>query len=57
MMTWEKEALSKFNGLKTNCSELIQQLAEYIATRRASQVVEMDDLDTVLLFLEKTRQS
>ena len=54
-MMWESDALAKVRELSTNCSDFIYAASEYIAKHRGHHKVTVEDVETVLKFIEEMK--
>jgi histone H3/H4 len=55
-MKWTPEALELVRSLKTNCVDFIYGAAEYIAETRGRKTVQIEDVQTVLSWMESTKE-
>ena len=55
-MNWTPEALELVRSLETNCVDFIYGAAEWIAETRGHKTVQTEDAQTVLSWLESTKE-
>ena len=55
-MKWEPDALAKVRETETNCSDFIYGASEYITDRRGRESVTLQDVETVIQFIEENRR-
>ena len=56
MNHWSPEALALVRSVKTNCNDFIGGASEYVAKLRDHETVQIEDVQTVLSWLESTKE-